>query len=175
MGTKTGTVVNQEITTFKGAGPFRILDVELLGSVQKVIYFGDSGEDFAPVNGDRVIVADLGGGFKFALKTDSEIDPAVDPGERKIYSRDASGNIKAFLYLQDDGKIYLGDGTNELINKVVDGLTEFKSLVGASLLAGSVDLGGIASTGTNSLILGALGTMETAVGNIITALNNIKT
>lgn len=71
-------------------------------------------------------------------------------------------------------KLSFGDGTNELISEAAKGFTEAKSLVGASLLAGSVDLPGAASTGTNSKIITALGTMETALGNVITALNTIK-
>lgn len=127
MGLTTGTVVNQTIATFKGAGPFRILDVQLLGdNPAKVIWFGNSGEDFAPYNGDQVIVFDLGGGFKIALKTNDQIDPSVDEGEKEIYSHDGSSK-KAYIKWKASGDVEV-NGNSKSAVRYEDLATAFNTL-----------------------------------------------
>lgn len=80
-----------------------------------------------------------------------------------------------FIITVDSGKkIAFGNGTDEFLQIVSDGLTEAKSLVGAALLAGTVDAPGVSSTGTLSVISGGLATMESAIDALITALGNIK-
>ena len=70
----------------------------------------------------------------------------------------------AFVYFKEDGsvavegaKVSIGNGTKELLDMFDQLLT---------LLQGSVDNPGTASTGTNSLILGDLATLQTDLGEI---------
>lgn len=109
----------------------------------------------------------------FHLKKDGSLQIDLD----KDFIQNIAGNINQTI----DGNVIIkatkfsfGDGTNELISEAIKGLKEAEKLVGSSLLAGNVDLPGVSSTGTNSLITGALSAMETALGNVITALEAIK-
>jgi hypothetical protein len=72
-------------------------------------------------------------------------------------------------------KIQIGNdtGTAELLKLFNDFLTEFKTLVGVTMLGGAVDQAGINSTGTNSLILVQLGLMTTSITAIQIALGTI--
>jgi hypothetical protein len=73
-------------------------------------------------------------------------------------------------------KIEIGDGTNEVIDLFDQFLTEMKTLVSNSILGGanSVDAVGSSSTGTLSLIVSQLASVESNITAIQTALANIK-
>lgn len=122
MGRIIGTVTNQEITTFKNAGPFRVLDVQLSGSnPEKVIFFDTAGQDTAPLTGDTVVVYEIGGGVKVAMSCKDQIDPTVDPGEKEIYS--TSGGAKAAVIKWN------GDGTISMYNLSEDWMTLLTDLI----------------------------------------------
>lgn len=199
----TGKVTGSSIGKNKaGTEEVRLLQVQIsdVDDVQTIEHFSQSGEDTAPAVGDKVIVEKVGTSYKIAGNTKDLITPTAAEGEKKIYSQ-AGGTIKASVFLKADGsldieaikssvkhkadgsidvlidsagKITIGNGTDELLNLFNDFLTQMKKLVGATLLSGSVDIPGTASTGTNSLILSGLSTMEADIGTIQTALGNLK-
>ena len=191
---RTGIVVGQSIGPYRGSPvDLRLLQVQLLGdSPETVVWYNGTGEDTAPVNGDLVVVFDLGGGFKITMGTKDQIVAAVSDGEKKVYSRDAAGVVVATMYLKDDGtiqvdcdsdflvevaggkKISLGDGTNELLDLMDQIIDEVITLVSATNLNGTVDLGGAASTGTLFKITAGLTGIENALNTIKTKLGTIK-
>lgn len=106
MGIKTGVVTGQDIIKYRGGDEVRILQVKLLGaSPESVEWFDITGEDTAPVNGDKVVVWEVAENYKIAVATKDLITAAVSAGERKIYSRNSAGAVQAFIHLKDDGSI----------------------------------------------------------------------
>ena len=105
MGLNIGKVVGQTVGTYKGVDNIRTLQVELFGgSPETVVYMNNAGEDTAPVNGDLVIVREVGADkYTFGIK-DSLLPSALD-GEKRIYSRDSNGAIAALIHLKADGSI----------------------------------------------------------------------
>lgn len=117
-----------------------------------------AGFESNPPVGTKHLTTDLGGGWKQSFAENDGIAPdaTLEPGESKIYSSDA-GAVKASMVFKKDGKTSWGNGTDEVLDLFDQLLT---------LLQGSVDSPGTASTGTNSLILGDLVTLQTALGNL---------
>lgn len=107
MGIKTGIVVGQEIKEYRGSQtPVRVLNVQLLGeSPEQVVWLNVVGDDTAPVNGDEVVVFEVAKNYKVTLGTKDQIVAAVASGEKKLYSRNADGNVISSIYLKDDGTI----------------------------------------------------------------------
>jgi hypothetical protein len=157
MGIRTGTVTGQTIESNRGSANVRLLQVQLLGSVPETVeFFNVSGEDTAPAEGDKVIVFELSDGFKFTMGTKDLIEASVLAGEKKIYSQDG-GLEKAIIYLKNDGKLQIGNGTDELLSLFDELLTELQK---------TVDLTGVASTGTLFKINPALANIQSRLGNI---------
>jgi hypothetical protein len=108
--TQLGTVTGQEIKKNRnGEIDVRLLQVEFSNErdIQTVQYFNPSGEDSAPIKGDEVIVFDIGPAFKVAVSTQDALAAVMGAGEKKLYSRDSDGAIKAFINLLVSGDINL--------------------------------------------------------------------
>lgn len=107
MGITTGTIVGQEVKKWKGSDiDLLILQVELLGdSPEEVEWWDIAGEKTRPINGDRIVVKNLGGGYKVGILTKDLIQVFPDEGERKFYARTEEGNIIASMYLKNDGTV----------------------------------------------------------------------
>lgn len=122
MGINVGSIVGQSIGPNRAGDVVRFLQVQTIGdNPETVEWWNITGEDTAPVNGDYVIIRDMGAGFKIGVLVRDTIDPLVNAGERKIYSRNSAGVVQAFLHLKDDGSVNLhapggfnvtGDQTN---------------------------------------------------------------
>lgn len=115
-----GTVTGQEIKPNRGTGiDVRILQVDLGTSAQSdpqsVEYFSLSGDDNPPQNGDKVVVISLGSAFKIAIGVRDAVVTAMNAGERKLYSRDNSGDIAAFINLLTDGNIELNGNSRSAV------------------------------------------------------------
>jgi len=112
----TGTVTGQSIESYRGSLPVRLLKVQLLGNFpERIEWFDVTGEDTAPLPGDKVVVWQIAENYKIAVATKDLITAAVDAGERKFYSRDSGGNIKSVIYLKNDGTIELNDADDSAV------------------------------------------------------------
>jgi hypothetical protein len=178
-------LIGRILDSFKGTAGEPAAKVEIYkGDNANARIFNPPGDDSRPLDGDICYTEDsedTEGGKDIIGFIDQKNEPVSEKGERRLYSRDANGNIVAKIHLKKDGtvlieavKLSLGDGTNEFLSEAIKGLKENKKLVGSTLLAGSVDSPGVASTGTNSLILTGLASMESALDAIITALETIQ-
>lgn len=69
-----------------------------------------AGDDAPPMEGDRLVLVRIEGtGDHLIAGVVDGVDSSVEAGERKLYSRDASGSVAATLYLRRDGTIVLND------------------------------------------------------------------
>ena len=102
-----GTVTGQEIRVNRDGGvDVRLLQVQMVGDdVQTVQYMPMAGDDAPPMIGDLVAVIPIGPAFRVALGVRDSVVPSVAAGEKKIYSRDANGDIIASCHLKADGGI----------------------------------------------------------------------
>lgn len=128
-----GTITGQEIKTNRnGSIAVRLLQVQLSNEsdIQTVQYFNPSGEDSAPVTGDKVQVFAIGPAFKFALATEDQDNVAsMSTGEKKLYSRDSGGAIAAFIEFLAGGNLYLNGSSYSAVRyeKLVTEFNELKA------------------------------------------------
>jgi hypothetical protein len=134
----TGLIDSQEITTNRdGQNDVRILTVQITEkddtqTVEQVLF---SGEDSAPVKGDEAVILEITESFKVAIGIRKQIAPSMDAGERKLYSQDGNGAIKAFIDLLKDGQMKInGDGDNAvrfqaLSDKVDDLVDDLNAMI----------------------------------------------
>ena len=116
MGVTVGVVTGQSVEAYRGGDQVRMLDVQLLGDFpEKVEWFDITGEDTAPINGDKVVILEVARNYKIAVATKDLITAAVNAGERKLYSRDAAGTVRATIYLKDDGSIEINGNTTTAV------------------------------------------------------------
>lgn len=91
------------------------------------------------------------------------------PGEARMFSTDADGNIKTFVWVKNDGKIQLGGTANNLvfyaamndaINKTLIGLVPQLQLELTKIATGIVAGGGTYTPGTLTCDLSAAKTLK---------------
>jgi hypothetical protein len=96
-----------------------MLQVELgttaQSDVQSVEYFSLGGDDNPPQTDDKVVVISIGSAFKIAIGVRDLIVTVMNPGERKLYSRDSGGAIAAFINLLTGGDIELNGNANTAV------------------------------------------------------------
>lgn len=70
------------------------------------ILVNPSGDESAPQEGDRVTILKIGN-FSLAIGGLDSVIPEADQGEKKLYSKDSSGEIAAFIFLLSSGQMQL--------------------------------------------------------------------
>jgi len=113
-----GTVRGYEVEKNKDADDDTLLlQVEFMGEddLQTVELIRGSGVDCNPQPGSRVIVLDITPSYRVAIAIDDGLVPAVDPGEREIYSYDDALAKMAFINLAVDGTITIENGSSSVV------------------------------------------------------------
>lgn len=67
--------------------------------------FAPSGDDSPPIENDRIVLVRVDGTGNFAAVGVLSVSQGAKAGEKILYSRSASGEVKAVLKLLNDGKI----------------------------------------------------------------------
>jgi len=141
-----GTVTGQEIRENRDGGvDVRLLQVRMAGDdIQTVQYMPLAGDDSPPMVEDLVAVVPIGPAFQVALGVRDSVVPSAAVGEKRIYSRDASGAIIASAHLKADGAIAL-EGKDISLTLNADGTLEIANVLGAAELKadGSWDINGV--------------------------------
>lgn len=113
---RTGKVIASTIGPNKdGDTDVRMITVELSDAddLQTVEYYDDGGTDYRPPDGSEVVVLDVSASHRIAIAVDDLFAPAVEPGEKQIYSTNAAGTAKAAtVLLKADGTIEILDNTD---------------------------------------------------------------
>lgn len=92
----------------------------------KVLRFGkfdvQTPEEIAPFGTDANPIKDMVAIYSSTTESDSKFivgyinkNQLAQPGEHRIYSLDSSGNLKAFIWLKNDGKIQLNGSADNAI------------------------------------------------------------
>jgi len=126
-----GKITGQSVEKNRdGDKPVRMLQVEITDpdDLQQVELFRQSGEDYNPPSGSRVIVLNLGRAFRVGVAVDDRIEPSMGEGERKVYSID-SGSVSAFINLLSGGDLELNGNADfaARFNELKAGFDELRS------------------------------------------------
>jgi hypothetical protein len=76
----------------------------------QVMLYGPSGDDSPPIKDDRILIISIDGTGKHAVSGVLSKSQGANPGEKKLYSRDSTGTVKAIIYIKNDGTIELNTG-----------------------------------------------------------------
>jgi len=160
-----GTVKNIELLKNRnGENKARMLQVEFSNAsdVQSVQYVPLSGDDNPPKVGDKVVVLAIGAAFKVAIGVDDGLEPSMLNGERKLYSRDSSGDVAAFINLLNGGIIEL-NGNNDFAVRFTALETALNLFVTQVNLALGTKLDGSGTAGATTLDITAAKVSEVKV------------
>jgi len=126
LASKTGIVRGREIKKNRDGTTSRLmLQVEMSSpdDIQTVEYVPIPGQDENPINGTKVFVFTIGSSYKIAIGADDGIVPAMNTGEKRIYSLDDAGAIQAFIKLLKTGEIDI-EGSSAFIKLLASGIIE---------------------------------------------------
>lgn len=132
---------------------------------QDSVHYSDAGDDSQPLEDDLVATSSN-------LETNGQnavgyVDPKnagiALPGEKRIYSRDTDGNIKASFYLQADGTIILA---NEIATITIDPAGNFDFTGGTFTINGQVFADHEHNAGAN-LLDSVAGTCTGKTGDVV--------
>lgn len=105
---ETGVVKGTAVKANRdGGASVRMLDLELTSpeDVQSTQLVRLGGVDCHPVDGDKVIVFQVGTAWKLGVLLDDGIAPASAAGELWIYSRETDGTLSATIKLKNNGTV----------------------------------------------------------------------
>ena len=111
---ESGTIRNTAVKANRdGDNSVRMLDVEMsspsdLQSVQLV----SIGEDYHPLPGAKVMVAQVGNAWKMAIVLDDGLTPTAALGEKFLYSQTTAGALAAVIKLRNDSTMELNGDTD---------------------------------------------------------------
>lgn len=76
-------------------------------------HFSCPGDDSHPLPGDSVATStSTGAGNEHAVGyIDTANEPEADEGEKRLYSRDSDGAVKAVVWLKNDGSVLIENGS----------------------------------------------------------------
>lgn len=166
-----GTIVGSEINTnLDGESNTRILSVELSSAedVQSIEHICQNGEQTNPLDDATVVILEINKAWKIAIAVKDLVEPdaTLERGEKIIYSLDSSNNIKAKIYLKNDGTLVLNDGTDwaiqftEMKSAFDQLVSDFNSLV--SIFNAHVHTSSCTAGGTPTLVSTTSGSSSTA-------------
>ena len=112
---ESGTIRNTAVKVNRdGDDSVRMLDVEMSSpaDIQSVQLVSIGGEDFHPLPGAKVMVAQVGDAWKMAIVLEDGITPTAAAGEKFLYSQDSGGAIAARIKLLNTGIMELNGGAD---------------------------------------------------------------
>ena len=108
--------------------------------------FSSSGDDSPPLENDNVLAVAIEQTGRVAVVgyVDTQNAPLANNGERRLYSRDSSGEIRAVIWLRNDGSISLSNENGEM-SIAEDGALSLQNENGAMSMDanGTINLNGV--------------------------------
>lgn len=151
-------------------GKARLLQVQVGPALKTVQLVTPAGEDFSPPAGSVIVLIGEGWKFGFPVRDDVPPDPNLNPGELLLRATDGSGNKLARVKLKQNGKVYLGNATQNLRTQLDNILTALNTFSGAAAQS-AITTGGSSSSALAAAIVALMGPLFTAAVNCQTALD----
>lgn len=92
-----------------------IIESRINERIQTLLY-GPSGDDSPPLPEDRCLMIKVDGSGNYIISGILCGSQGAGPGEKKLYSRDSNGDIKATIYLKDDGIIEINGNSDYAVS-----------------------------------------------------------
>jgi len=153
------------------SGKARLLQVRIGPQLQTVQLVPLAGEDFSPPAGSLVVLIDSSG-WKYAVACQDDVppDPNLNPGEKLLYASDGSGNKRGRVKFKQNGKVYLGNATQNLRTQLDNLLQALNTFSGAAAQA-SITTGGASSAALAAAIVALMAPLFSSVVNVTTAID----
>jgi len=153
------------------SGKARLLQVRIGPQLQTVQLVPLAGEDFSPPAGALVVLIDSSG-WKYAVACQDDIppDPNLNPGEKLLYGSDGSGNKRGRVKFKQNGKVYLGNATQNLRTQLDNLLQALNTFSGTAAQA-SITTGGSSSASLAAAIVALMAPLFSSVVNVTTAID----
>ena len=131
MGGLIGKILSYTREKINGVTVSRVKINGGAGENRTATEFRSAGDDSSPLPGDYSVALRVPGTNKYVVvgHIDPDNPPESEPGEKKIYSRGATGEIAAFIQLKKDGSVLVSNGLQ-------NGTIEIDALTG-SIVASS--------------------------------------
>jgi hypothetical protein len=130
-----------------------------------------AGEDFSPPDGSIILLLDAGG-WKIGMVVGDDVppDPNLNRGEWMARATDGAGNKLARVKLKQNGKVYVGNATQNVGTQLSNLTSALSSLISdlASFVASLDPTTLVAHAAT---LAGLLPALLTSVNNVTTALD----
>ena len=130
-----------------------------------------AGEDFSPTDGSVVALLEAGDWLLIiASQDDVPPDPNLNRGEKLLYASDGAGNKLARLKFKQNGKVYLGNASQNLRTQLDNLLQALNTFSGAAAQS-AITTGGSSSASLAAAIVALMQPLFTSVVNVTTALD----
>ena len=147
--TRTGKITGRTITTNRDGTNQRVmLQVQMTNpdDIQTVEYVSLPGQDENPIDGSRVFILEVGESYKIAIAVDDGVTPAMETGEKRLYSVSDAGDIQAELKILKTGIIEI-NGDADFAVRFTALETQMQLLVTAINAAFATKLNGSGAAG----------------------------
>lgn len=152
-------------------GKARLFQVKVGPLTETVQLMPLAGEDFSPPDGARVALLEAGDWLLIvACQDDVTPDPNLNRGEKLLYGSDGAGAKRGRLKFKQNGKVYLGNATQNLRTQLDNLLQALNTFSGAAAQA-AITAGGSSSASLAAAIVALMQPLFTSVTNVTTALD----
>jgi hypothetical protein len=130
-----------------------------------------AGEDFSPTDGSIILLLDAGG-WKVGLVVSDDVppDPNLNRGEWEARATDGSGNKLGRVKLKQNGKVYVGNATQNLRTQLDNLLTALNTFSGTAA-QNAITAANASSVALAAAIVLLMQPLFTSVVNVTTALD----
>jgi hypothetical protein len=130
-----------------------------------------AGEDFSPTDGSVVALLEAGDWLLIVASMDDvPPDPNLNRGEKLLYASDGNGNKRGRMKFKQNGKVYLGNATQNLRTQL-DNLLQALNTANGAAAQGAITTGGSSSASLAAAIVALMQPLFTSVVNVTTALD----
>ena len=152
-------------------GKARLLQVQIGPQLKTAQLVPQAGEDFSPPNGSKVALLEMGGWLLIVAEQDDVLpDPNLNRGEKILYASDGLGNKRGRMKFKQNGKVYLGNATQNLRTQLDNLLTALNVFCGPAAQS-AITTGGSSSAALAAAIVAIMTPLFSSVVNVTTALD----
>lgn len=153
------------------SGKARLLQVQIGPQLKTAQLVPPAGEDFSPPNGSTAILLESGGWlYLIACQDDVPPDPNLNRGEWEARATDGAGNKLGRVKLKQNGKVYVGNATQNLRTQLDNLLTALNTFSGAAAQS-AITTGGASSAALAAAIVALQAALFSSVTSVTTALD----
>jgi hypothetical protein len=152
------------------SGKARLLQVQVGPALKTVQLVTPAGEDFSPPDGSVILLIGDGWKYGFPVRDDVPPDPNLNPGEWIARATDGSGTKRGRVKLKQNGKVYVGNATQNLRTQL-DNLLQALNTFCGSAAQSAISTGGSSSAALAAAIVALMIPLFNSVVSVTTAID----